>query len=127
GQAGRIRAAPDALAGTRPCSGPPEQEVAVQGQAVFGAFFRVELRGENVIPGHDTGKADTVIGFACAVLGIVHTRMVTVDEVEPAFVGDAGPARVGLAAPGTRLAGLADAVPAHLGHLVAAAVGLDLP
>src|SRR3989344_102066 len=121
-----FRAAPDALAGTRPCSGPPEQEIAIQGQAVFGALFRVELRGENVIPRHETGKADTVLGFAGAVLGIVHMRMVAVNEVEPALVGDARPARMGFTAPGAGVTSLADTVPAHLGHLVAAAIGLDL-
>src|SRR3990167_7432655 len=54
----------------------PEQEIAVQGQPVLCALLGMELGSENVIPGYSAGKADTVFGFAGAVLGIVHNRMV---------------------------------------------------
>src|SRR6185295_1726910 len=93
-------------------SGVPVQEVAVQREAVGGAFLRMELGRENIIASQRRGKASAVVGFAGAVPGVGRPRAVAVYEIEPGAVRNAGPERV--------RAHLDDLVPAHLRHLVAA-------
>lgn len=70
------------------------KEVSIKRQTMVGAFFRMKLRGKNIIPSKGTGKADTVIRFARTVLGIIHNSMVTVDEIKITAIRDAGPYRV---------------------------------
>ena len=93
------------------------EEVAVQRQAVVGAFFGMELGRENVIARQRRGKAAAVLGFARAVARVRRAGVEAVHEIEVAAVGHARPERV--------RPGLEDLVPAHLRHLEAAAVGLQ--
>src|SRR3990167_1882878 len=102
-------------------SGLPGEEVAIQGQALVGTLLGMELGGKNVIPRHCAGKALTVLGEARDVARVRRRGVITVHEVEPAAVGHALPDRMWRAARRLR----EDLVPAHLRHLVAAAVGLD--
>src|SRR6478735_8604151 len=101
-----------------PGSGRPVQEVAIEPQTEVRALLGVELSRENVIPRHRRGKAGAVLGGAGAVAGVRRRREETVHEVEPALVRDARPQRMRPL--------LVHAVPSHLGHLVAAAVVLEL-
>ena len=99
-------------------SGLPVQKVAVQVQACIGAFFGVKLGGKEVVAGDCGSKPVAIVGQAYAVRGVGGAGVVAVQEVKPAFIGQALPHGVGLA--------LAHAVPAHLRDFVAAAVGLGL-
>src|SRR3569832_1543128 len=99
-------------------AGIPVQEVSIEGEALVRAFLGMELGGENIIAGDGGGKARAVLGFPDAVALIRRPRVVTVHEVEEAAIRHARPE-------GMRLR-LDHAVPTHLRHLVAAAVGLQL-
>ena len=96
------------------------QKVAIKGQAVCSAFFRVKLGCKNIIACNRGGKAAAVIGLAGGVVCFRRMGVVAVHEIEPAAVGHASPHRVAHATRGT----LKHLVPAHLRHLVAAAIGL---
>src|SRR5204863_9529873 len=85
---------------------------------VGGAFLGMELGRENIIARKRRGKASAVVGFAGAVAGIGRTHAIAVHEIEPSAVRNAVPERVRLR--------LGDLVPAHLRHLEAAAVFLQL-
>src|SRR5689334_9625108 len=111
------RAKPKSARCPEGASGVPVQEVAVQREAVGGAFLGMELGRENIIASERRGKASAVVGFAGAAPRIGRPRAVAVHEVEPGAIGDARPERM--------RAHLDDLVPAHLRHLVAAAVLLE--
>src|SRR5574337_1909331 len=76
-------------------SGFPVQEVAVQRQTMGGAFFRVELGGENIIACDGRGKGQAVVGFARHMRRVGRPRIEAVHEVEVAVVGHAGPHGMG--------------------------------
>ena len=99
-------------------SGLPVQEVAVQGQAVLGALLGVELGGENVIACHGAGKARAVVGFARR-CGAGRTAAHRSCARSRSRRRRARPAQIGCGRACEHL------VPAHLRHLVAAAVGLQ--
>src|SRR5678815_877012 len=72
-------------------SGVPVKEVAVEREAVGGAFLRVELGRENIIARQRRGKARAVVGLSSAVVRIGGPHAVAVDEIEPGPIGNAGP------------------------------------
>ena len=59
------------------------EEVAVQGQALGRAFFRMKLRGKDVIAGHGRCKAATVIGLRGGMLGVGDFRIKAVHKIVP--------------------------------------------
>src|SRR3954464_8065406 len=75
-------------------SGTPPHEVGEKLQAGGLAFFGVELDGKNIIPGNRAGKGASVDGAPRGERRVARRRIVAVDEVEPAAVGDIRPQRV---------------------------------
>src|SRR5471032_1955283 len=96
----------------------PVNEVFVQYQAGGGAFLRVELGGENIVARDGTAERRAVHGLADGVGRLFRLRVVTMHEIKIAVVRYALPQGMGHRLP--------DLVPAHLRHLEARAVVLQL-
>nr|GEU28313.1 hypothetical protein [Tanacetum cinerariifolium] len=96
----------------------PADEVAVQLQARRGALLRVELCGENIITGDGAAERRAIHGLAHGVRVLFRLRKIAVDEIKIAVVRNAVPHGV------RRI--LMDLVPAHLRHLEARAILLQL-
>ena len=87
------------LENDRAASGVPVDEVGKEAQALGLTFFRMELNGENIIPGHGAGKADTVVSFASTVLGVFDNSVIAMHEIEITVVRNTCPNGVRLAIP----------------------------
>src|SRR5471030_1977109 len=96
----------------------PVNEVFVQQQAGGGAFLRVELGGENIVARDGTAERRAVHGLADGVGRLFRLRVITMHEIKIAVVRYALPQGMGHRLP--------DLVPAHLRHLEARAVVLQL-
>src|SRR5690606_10968852 len=72
-------------------SGRPLQEVAVESEALVGAFFRMELRSKNIIACNHSSKAGAVIRLSDAVARIRRSGIEAVDEIEVAAIRNTVP------------------------------------
>src|SRR5262249_17925496 len=98
------------------CSGIPVEEVGEEPEACCIAFFWVELYGENIIPSHGAGKGDTVFGGGSHQGVIPRLREIAVNEIKTTEIVYARPH-------GAR-SRLPHLVPAHVGHLEPAPLGV---
>src|SRR5512138_2622057 len=75
-------------------SGSPVHEVGEESQAGGLAFFRMELDGKNIIPGHRAGKGRSVDTGGDDQRRVGRRRIIAVHEIEARAVRNALPERV---------------------------------
>ena len=71
------------------------EEIAVQGQALGRAFFRVKLGGKNIISSCGAAKWQTINSFAQRVVNLVGNRIITVYKIKITTISDSIPDRMG--------------------------------
>src|SRR5690349_4876536 len=96
----------------------PMYEIFVKLQTRGRAFFGMELGCEQIIPSDHAGKGLTINSLAEYVRVLRRPGVVAVDEIEIGIVRNVAPQRMRRT--------LAHRVPAHVRHLVARAVFLQL-
>ena len=94
----------------------PLDKIFQKPQAVLSAFFGVELNGKDIIPPHRTGKGDAVLGRSRHHRRISRLHAITVHKIKARAIGNPVPQDMRL---------LLHAVPAHVRHLEALAVGRE--
>lgn len=93
-------------------------KIFVELQTGGSAFFRMKLRRKDIIASGSAAKRLAVVRFSQCVSRIVRYCIVAVYEIKITLVGNPVPHRMG--------AELPDLVPAHLRHLEARTVLLNL-
>lgn len=93
-------------------------EIFIQLQTDIRAFFRMELRCENIVAGDSATEWRAIFRFTDHMIGLFRYGIKTVDEIKETLVGNTIPQRMWLALP--------DLIPSHLGNFVTRSVFLKL-